>query len=419
MDKRIIEVLEEFATFVNFDPEQTSFNLSFSNSLSSYDLHKKMKLIVELQNYDSTGSIQLMYAQHMCELFFKEQKLTMMDYVTKKDDLVEFDRIWSLFHQPFITEIKEEFLKNINSLAYQLMKGNVIGEFENLSVDDVLNVMSNALGDIKKLKKDSYSVGVNKSDQLPIHTSIILFPTLKVALQQLTFASNGIYVAYIGDSTLAGWFAIFIKDGDNLCSFNERYDFKYPNQLNNMRNGRSVSNSKAGGIFPYSYIFEYGAHDYKGYATEVNIKDDMLSFFNIGFNVYLPMLITMILIKGYYLNTDMEKHMVYSLPLMLDFEKQTSENQLIKIDNNHALARVYTDNSIRTFELELVKQGHYASEFDDRKKHYNAKMFTSGVNKKYVVHYCKNLSTQELVDFTNTPIQLLDEGDFVGDRDRV
>lgn len=419
MDKRIIEVLEKFAAFVGFDPDRTSFKMSFKSRLDDYTMHNRMKRIVKLQNYDATGSVQLMYAHYMCKEFLKEQKISLYDYITNKEELAEFDAIWAVFQQPFVQDVQTSFMNNLNEIAKKLVMGKVLGEFQPLEEDRVLDIISNTLSDIEKLQVDAYSIGP-KTSNLSISSTILMFPTLKDALQTMTMAPNGIYVAYIGNNgDMAGWFAFFIKDGDNLVSYNERYDFSYPRQQDHMRNGRSVANSKADGIFPYDYIFEYGKHDYRGYATDVQLMEDKLAFFNLGYEVYLPMLVSMLLLKGHYLNNDLTDNQVYSMPLMLAYEKETPNTALITIDPNHALAKVYDALPLRKFELAKVKSGEYASEFANNKRHYKANMRSENINQNFVDIYANDITEEELNQLASNPLALIESCDITGSKERV
>lgn len=411
----IVNLLDDFAKYLGFNNEQKSFSISFGGDLSNYDIHRMFKKIIELQKYDNTGNFQLLYAQHLFNRYIEEKTINLKQFLLEEEQLKETKVMWKKFNAPAIVEIKSVFLENINSIVKKIMRDKAIGNYRDIKESKLLNIVSNSLEDLDKLKIETYSLGNEKSNNLLVSTNIILFESLKQALENLTYAPDGIYIAYIGDKSLAGFFSIFIKDNDNLVSFNERYDFVYPSQLNNMRSGRQVSEGKADNIFPYNYIFNYSDYNYKGYATNFDIDKNKLSFFKLGYNVYLPLIITMLMVKSYYLNNDMQKELVYSLSLLL--EKKTQSNKaLINIKDNHALAKVYDTIEPANFEIDkLLESKELAERFtSDRGYRTGESMRSNHVNQNILDFYKDEYNEEIRSKSISKAISLLNTGDFVG-----
>lgn len=87
------EILERWAQYTKFDPEQTRFNLL----TSEYTLNRCNKRIQELlNNYDPSGTLAVVYAKNICRELLQEKKLTLFEALTELDKYQETKEIWDM-----------------------------------------------------------------------------------------------------------------------------------------------------------------------------------------------------------------------------------------------------------------------------------------------------------------------------------
>lgn len=417
MRAEVFEVLEKWAEYIGYDPNAREFK----GTSWDYNVQKQMSNLLSLSEYDNTGSVQLVYASYMMNDVLNHKKLSYMDVITKPEEIAKLHAIWDVFQNPVVQETKRSFTSSVDKLVKTVMAGKVIGEYEPIEDEALSVLLSGLVEDLKKLRAEAYSKG-DKSENLPLHPYIVVFPDLQSALKQLSSASNGVYLCYFDKgSGLLGWFGFFIKDGDNLVSYNERYDVAYPKQEGNMRNGRSISNSKADGIFPYDYIFSYSNVDYKGYAQTYSLDESKLALSNLSYAAYLPVILSMMLIRGHYYNNGEHLKLVYSMPLMLEYVKEQQGTAIVPINTALALSKVYKDTPMPLFDVAKSKQGEYAESMDRKGRQYNAYMTSNNINQDLVEVYATDFDENSLANSEAgaNALSLIESADIVGTLERV
>lgn len=105
------EILERWAQYTKFDPEQTRFNLL----TSEYTLNRCNKRIQELlNNYDPSGTLAVVYAKNICRELLQEKKLTLFEALTELDKYQETKEIWDMFSSQEVRDIEDVYLNAVD-----------------------------------------------------------------------------------------------------------------------------------------------------------------------------------------------------------------------------------------------------------------------------------------------------------------
>ncbi len=361
---RYVDILDKWAKYTDYNPQQKSFNLANL----SYELHQVNKRIEHIINtYDNTGALAVIQAKIMFKRMLQSGSYNALEYM-KNPNIVKDDKeIWNMFHCEEVIEAEDNYVNAINQLSDKIINKPLIGERNN---EDVLNDLFEAtdivMASLDKCNIDLFARGGKVLPITKISTHIHLFETLAECLTALEHTDDGLYLCYINcGGTADGYFGFFLKNNGNLLSINERIDEAYSGQHSHSRNGRWAE-SKKYELFPYNYIFNYTEHDYKGYANKHLINEEKLAFFELGANVYLPIVISMIMISKQYVGKELDFNInelkyVDSL-FSCNINKLSETNNQLMIVNNSII--VNNHNSVDlTFDLEKVMNGNYATEF--------------------------------------------------------
>lgn len=307
------EILERWAQYTKFDPEQTRFNLLSSE----YTLNRCNKRIQELlQDYDPTGTLAVVYAKDTCRALLKEQKLTLFEVLTDMDKYRETKDIWDMFCSQEVTDIEDTYLNAVDKLVQQVTGARMLGqrdldaERETFfsSVDTVAEELHVGPGGCNE---ELFRRGREFKPVGKFSTHIHVFQRLADCLIALESAADGIYLCYIAEhGSAAGYFGFYLKSNGNLLSVNERVNEAYAGEHKSSRNAR-WSDAKKYHLFPYQYVMQFGEYDYKGYATKHVIDEAKLSFMELGPDAYLPLILAMVMLNQKYAG-----RMLDDMPLM-------------------------------------------------------------------------------------------------------
>lgn len=358
------EILEKWAKYTNYNPEQRTFNVTNY----SYELHEANKKIERiLEEYDKTGALAIIKAKITFEKMMKNSSYNALEYFQNPNIIKEDKEIWDIFHSEEVLQIEESYIDSINKLSDKIIGKYIIGERNN---EDILNDLFEAtdivINSLDACNRDLFTKGNEVLPVTRISTHIHLFETLAECLIALENTVDGLYLCYINcGGTANGYFSFFLKSNGNLLSINERADESYVGQHSKTRNGRWMK-SKQYELFPYEYIFNYTNHDYKGYAKNHLIDEEKLAFFELGHNVYLPIIIAMLMINNQYVGTifDMEVKYVDSL-LPINLKELPVNNKEIMIIGNSNLIKHHESVDL-SFDLEKIINGEYSKEFNSR-----------------------------------------------------
>lgn len=296
------EILNEWAKYTNFDPNQTKFNLLSTE----YKFHQCSKKILKFMEYDPSGILGVIYAKSVFEQVMEDARIRITDLLREPDCLAEEHRMWAMFHDPSIQGFEDELLNRIDSIVQQASGNKMIGQRDREQERKALTSSASAvIEELDRCNVDLFLRGGPIQSIGRFSTHIHVFATLSECLLTLEQSMDGIYLCYVDNNgTADGYFGFYLKSNGTILSINERIDEAYPTQHQYSRNARWTE-AKADTLFPYNYIFQFGKFDYKGYATQQEIDQGQLEFLKLPAGGYLPLILAMILLAGKYQGLDL------------------------------------------------------------------------------------------------------------------
>lgn len=305
----VFDILDRWASYVEYDPGQTRFNL-MSNT---YKGNRCCKKIEQLREFDPTGELSVMYAKKcfldMCE----ESRVKLLDILRYPDGLKDEQDMWAMFHSDEVMASEKSVLDTINRLVEQVTHKQMIGQRDlDGERESLLSSVESVVDDLTKCRVDLFQRGSEPIGRITRFSACIhVFDLMADCLMALESAEDGIYLVYITNhGSSDGYFSFFIKSNGNILSINERQNEAYPGQHGNCRNGR-WQDAKGLSLFPYSFIFSFAEMDYKGYASKYMIDSEQLSFLRLQPKAYMPLILAMVMLTQKYQGTSTEE-----LPLM-------------------------------------------------------------------------------------------------------
>lgn len=407
-----LDILEKWAIYSKYDREQTCFNLLSNN----YVLNKIGKLIeMLLSEYDETGMLATIYAKIQFENLMKNTKISVWDILNNPDIYKEEKDMYELFNMPIVNNAENIFIEKLNNIYMSVVKDKFIGNNENKKqLFDSIELVIEKIG---KCNIDLFAKGGKIGNITNVDTKLHIFNTLAECLLNIEQANDGIYFCFINAGQSADcFFSFFVKDNGNIISINDRIDEAYIGSHGYSRNGRWTENKND--IFPYEYIFNYSGFDYKGYATKYEINN--LDLYDIGINVIMPIIISMLFIMLKYSNKDIDLPLHYIDSFLPENQKKIENNQLMVINNSGIVAQ---HNINLDFDNNKILSGEYADEFKDG--HYKETGVFTNNNQLMVDLWADGFVYNPNNIFTNNNILCLTNGDdtyipeFIGTEKRM
>ena len=304
-----VEVLNRWADYAEYDPEQTRFNLLSAQ----YEYHKCIDNIVRFMDYDPTGALGVLYARQTFETVLQQARVKAIDIISDPHAFDQEIEMWRVFHHPDIKTIEQSLLDRIDHIVTSAIPTKMLGQRDFAAEETALvNSASAVIEQLDRCNLDVFSYAGPLENMTRFTTRILVFETLSACLLTLEAGPNGIYLCYISNKgTADGYFGFFLKSGGTLISINERIDEAYPGQHGFSRNARWTE-AKADQLFPYEFVLDFAGYDYKGYATEQVIDTDQLEFFKLPAGGYLPLILAMVLLVNRYQGVDLsDQPLVY------------------------------------------------------------------------------------------------------------
>lgn len=290
-------ILDYWAKHVEYDPDQTQFNL-FSSNFEFNRCGKTMKMIME--EYDPSGLLSVMYAKLRYKEILKQCSVKLFDLIEQPESLDEYKRMWELFCSSRIVAAEDALIRKFNSMLSKIEGCPLIGAEDK---EDSLKRIYDAIGDVceslNKCHLEVYCKGNNAVKIDSICTEINVFDTLAETLLALEQAQDMAYICYIRQyQSAAGYFGIFIKSNGTILSVNDRVNEKYIGQHQNSRNGR-WQEEKKDELFPYDKIIEdVKGKDYKGYPISFVVSKEYIPLKDIGAESYIHLLLAISLLEN-------------------------------------------------------------------------------------------------------------------------
>lgn len=352
-----IEILNEWGKYSKYDAEQRQFNLLSVD----YHFHKIGEVIEKiLKEYDPSGMLAVIYAKMKFEQLLKEVKMSYWDAIMQKETYQEDEKMYRMFLSDEVLQAEEDFIGRLNQIYLKITNGKLIGEDDGERAK-FFDCTERVLESIGKCNVDLFSKGGKIENVQNISTKLHIFNTLAECLLTLEKAPDGMYFCFVraGD-TADCFFAFFVKSNGTILSVNDRIDEAYIGQHGNSRNGRWAED-KADKIFPYDYIFSYSQHDYKGYASKYEIDESKLELYNLGIEVFMPIVIAMLLILLKYSNQELNLPVHY-VDSFLPENRLAIESNALMVIKDSSLAECHNQVDL-FFDNQKILNGDYAEDF--------------------------------------------------------
>lgn len=324
-----IEILERWASYSEYDPEQKKFNLLSTN----YEMNRICKAIEAINAFDPTGTMAVLYTKKAFESLCADVRVTMREVLEKPETFHDDMEMWNLLHSEDVKAVETSLLDSIDQLVTQVVPTKQLGERNREQERTALyGSVETVVKEMTGLRCELFLRGSKPIQSVSkFSTSIHVYPSLAACLMELERAENGIYLCYIDCSgTSDSYFSFFLCSNGNIIALTERVAEAYPGQHKNSRNGRWQEALKTG-LFPYSYIMSFSGHDYKGYPSLQRIDEEKLAFFQLGADAYMPILLAMVLINQKYNGADTQ-----GMELML-VDSLMTKNLALKTPKSEAL----------------------------------------------------------------------------------
>lgn len=287
-------ILNEWASVLEFNPDQKSFDLG-NFSLDIHIAGEAMKKLIE--KFDESGELSVLYAKQFYMNYLKHLSIKLLDlFESDSDDLKIYRNLYDTMRSEDVRKIEDRWIAAVSTILNRLGIHLLSNEFD---TSVLYSNVSDIVNDITKCNVDVFGKGSTSHTTFIYCTTIQSFNTLAECILNLSYNSDGMYLCYISlDGAPDGYFTYIYKCGSTMISINDRVNESYRGQHNKSRNNRWME-YKGYNIFPYKLI-EYGdERDYKGYATSMKLSEDVsLSLGDQGIDA-AKIILTMIILQNF------------------------------------------------------------------------------------------------------------------------
>lgn len=264
-------ILNEWASVLEFNPDQKSFDLG-NFSLDIHIAGETMKKLIDM--FDDSGEISVLYAKQFYMDYLKHVSIKLFDlFQDDSDDLKIFRNLYRTMNGVEVESIEQKWFIAVYRILKKLGIYLIADKFDISVLYDAVECITK---DITKCNIDVFGKGAKSKNNEPFiyGTTIRSFNTMAECILDLSSSSNGIYLCYISlNNKPDGYFTYIYKCENTLVSINDRVNESFRGQHNKSRNNRWME-YKCYNLFPYD-IIEYGDdRDYKGYATSMKLSED-------------------------------------------------------------------------------------------------------------------------------------------------
>lgn len=325
-------ILNEWASVLEFNPDQKSFDLG-NFSLDIHIAGETMKKLIE--KFDESGELSVLYAKQFYMNYLKHLSIKLFDlFESDSDDLKIYRNLYNTMRSEDVRKIEDRWVVAVSTILNRLRIYLLANKFD---TSVLYSNISDIVSDITKCNVDVFGKGDITHSNFIYCTTIQIFNTLAECILNLSSSSDGMYLCYISlDGAPDGYFTYIYKCGSTLISINDRVNESYRGQHNKSRNNRWME-YKGYNIFPYKLI-EYGdERDYKGYATSMKLSEDVsLSLGDQGIDAS-KIILTMIILQNFIENKmDFDEYELSYSDVLLTanrselFDSHASELMVIK-----------------------------------------------------------------------------------------
>ena len=307
------EILNKWAEYSEYDPEQTRFNLLSSN----YEMHRASEKAKAINAFDNTGKMAVLYLKEMYRQICEQSSVRLISYLKDPTCLKEHLEMWQIFQSDDVTAIENDILGGMNALIERIVPVKQIGERDKEKEREVL---AEAVTSVTEELRECHEVLYRRSSPFgkiqSMSTEIHVFPTITECILTLEQWPDSIYLVYIRNrDTADGYFSFFLKGNDNLLEITERVEESYPGQHSVMRS--RWAEKKKYKLFPYQLMQDPSNYDNHGYALNYRIDDSNLKLFNLGPDAYIPLVLSIVMLANKYSEMDLSDRQISFVDALL------------------------------------------------------------------------------------------------------
>ena len=367
------ELIEKMSNFLLEEPDGKFQVGGWHKSFRSFELEKMAEFS---NNFDDTHELTLIYLSRVCQMLLDNTACPVMDALVGTPQLEKYRKCFDWVRSREVLDCRRALVDKMSVAVSAIFNRKLIGDKESIGkeVDDAVDAVFETFA---KLKFEIYQNSCKPIGNLATTSlSVQACNSLAECLLRLEKSPDGIYVCYISNpGTLDGWFGFFVKSNGNIFSYHERIDEAYIGQHGNMRNGR-YAEGKAYDLFPYELCKASEETDYKGYAKEIRIGEQLNLAGENGddFGIVIRMLLSMAVIARKHggKTIDGEPVIVNSLlpnNLALLANKESAADTTAVVEWQGSPIVEYTAKcAAPSFEVPKVLNGEYNREFNEMPK---------------------------------------------------
>ncbi len=407
INNKNFDILQQWASITNYDPNQSSFNLASCD----YSFHRCGRTITNLNtNFDQSGTLSIVYLKHQYESILKQAKTSVFNMIVHPTEFDKYAKLWDELNSDYVSSLEQQLEASISKMLKSISGSDRLQGAQSECNSIVPYCISDIAQSLPNIKFEAYCG--NQLDELNyIDSNIRVFNTLSECLLSISNSPNGIYTCYISEhKTSSGYFNIIMKSRSTIAGCHDRVDETYVGQHNSSRNGR-WQEDKLTDIFPYTEILDFSNYDYLGYPDAHMINETTIPIKNLSDNSIIKLLFSLYLIKTKYSKYTIDvKDKVYVDSLKIS--KQSALNLLKKQDKSLMSLSESTLSMLndQVFDINITSEdilsGCLSSKFDrnsNRNKSYRETGCFPNVNQELIDKFGKgfNLDIKPILNRTN------------------
>ena len=206
----VIEMIQSWLEFTNYDPESTSCTISNDPLTNTYEMRRCNERIAEILNgYDKNGEVALIYAKNMFLWMMKNSKVKLWDFLDTPEMFDKYKKMYEMFTSTEFLTIERSYLISFNHLLETILGTKMIGESDSGVDSEILyNSVDNVLECLTKCKLTVHKVGGGMYKLTNVGANIRVFDLLSECLITLETVPDGVYICYItANNTVDGYFS--------------------------------------------------------------------------------------------------------------------------------------------------------------------------------------------------------------------
>ena len=418
------ELIDKMSNFLLEEPDGKFQVDGWHGSIRSSELEKMAEFS---SKFDDTHELTLIYLAQLCRALLDNTSCPVMEALTETPQLEKYRKCLGWIRSNEVLKCRSSLVEKMAAAISAISNRKLIGETESIgkSVDDAVEAVFETF---TKLKFEIYhNSGKPIGNLATTSLSVQDCNSLAECLLRLEKSPDGIYVCYISNpGTLDGWFGFFVKSNGNLFSYNERIDEAYIGQHGNMRNGR-YAEEKAYDLFPYELCKVSEETDYKGYAKEIRIGEQLRLIGENGndCDILVRMFLAMSVIDRKHSGRTIEGEPVVVNSLLPDnlaliANKESAASSTAVVEWRGSPIVEYTAKcAAPTFEVSKVLNGDYNGEFDEMPG-----CVFKGSRREIVDAYGEGFTIdRKKILSSDSSLRLIGDGsveqEFIGSKDRL